>query len=185
MAGANRDPEVQALLDKQAITEVIYRYCRGLDRMDVPLTLSCWHPGGTDDHGALYTGSAEGFVEWLWPVHAAMERTQHTIHNILIELDADDAYSESYYIVYLRAKGEDGMQDIVGAGRYCDHFQRRNGEWKIAHRQAVSDWLQLLPVPSDGATGDAIPPNNPDHRSLVGRRDKEDYSYFSGKGVFG
>jgi len=27
-----RDPEIQALLDKQAIYEVMTRYCRGLER---------------------------------------------------------------------------------------------------------------------------------------------------------
>ena len=40
---------VEELLAKQAIREVIYRYCRGLDRMDRALALSCWHPGGTAD----------------------------------------------------------------------------------------------------------------------------------------
>ena len=52
------------VIDKQAITEIIYRYCRGLDRMDRELTLSCWHEGGTDDHGALFSGTADEFVAW-------------------------------------------------------------------------------------------------------------------------
>src|SRR5438477_89804 len=38
--------ELETLAAKQAITEVIYRYCRGLDRMDRALALSVWHPGG-------------------------------------------------------------------------------------------------------------------------------------------
>ena len=168
--------QVEALIAKQAITEIIYRYCRGLDRMDRDLTLSCWHEGGTDDHGALYSGSAEGFVEWLWPVHAAMERTQHTIHNILIEVDGDKAGSESYYIVYLRTQTLDGLVDIVGGGRYCDNFEKNDGVWRIRHRQSVADWTQVLPV-REHDLGGAIPPNNPDNRTPTGVRDPSDYSY--------
>ena len=40
---------LRELSDKQAITEVIYRYCRGLDRMDADLVRAVWHPGGTAD----------------------------------------------------------------------------------------------------------------------------------------
>ena len=37
------DKVLEALLDKQAITEVIYRYCRGIDRFDFELVKSCFH----------------------------------------------------------------------------------------------------------------------------------------------
>ena len=170
------DQAIQDLLDKQAITEIIYRYCRGLDRMDREMTLSCWHEGGTDDHGALYSGSAEGFVEWLWPVHAAMERTQHTINNILIQIDGDKAGAESYYTVYLRSAMPGGFIDRVGGGRYCDNFERIDGVWKIRHRQSVSDWIRADPV-GDIDLSAVIPPNNPDNRTPAGQRDKGDYSY--------
>jgi hypothetical protein len=153
--------------------------------MDRDITLSCWHPGGTDDHGELYSGSAEGFVEWLWPVHAAMDQTKHTIQNILIELDGNDAYSESYYLVYLRLKDGNAMNDLVASGRYCDHFQRREGHWRIKHRQAVSDWIQFLPVAEQDTDGvSLIVPNNPENQTLIGSRDKKDFSYSFGKGVF-
>lgn len=171
-----QDSDVRGLLDKQAITEIIYRYCRGLDRMDKELTLSCWHEGGTDDHGALFSGSAKDFVEWVWPVHAAMERTQHTIHNILIDLDGERAGAESYYVVYLRTLSAGGLVDIVGGGRYCDNFEKRHGVWRMRHRQSVAEWTQVLPVGQIDLSA-AIPPNNPGHRTLTGQRDKSDYSY--------
>jgi hypothetical protein len=183
--GNTRDITVQELLDKQAISEVIYRYCRGLDRMDVDLTLSCWHEDGTDDHGALFCGTAREFVEWLWPVHAAMERTQHTIHNIFIEVDGDTAGAESYYIVHLRTRSPDGPIDIVSGGRYCDHFERRGGLWKIRHRQSVSDWLRVVPVGRLDLLMGAVPLNNPENRTLTGMRDPSDYSYQVLKGAGG
>jgi hypothetical protein len=183
--GTDRDPGVQALLDKQAISEIIYRYCRGLDRMDAALTLSCWHEDGTDDHGAMFSGTAREFIEWLWPVHAAMERTQHTIHNILIEVDGDTAGAESYYVVYLRTNTAEGVVDIVSGGRYCDQLERRGSIWKIRHRQSVSDWAQVVPVGRLDLLLGAIPLNNPDNRTLMGMRDSSDYSYRVLKRVYG
>ncbi|MFC1821282.1 nuclear transport factor 2 family protein [Thermodesulfobacteriota bacterium] len=184
MAEKKRD-ELGELLDKQAITEVIYRYCRGIDRMDRELTLSCWHPDGTADYGVLFAGLGSGFVEWIWPVHAEMEHTQHTIKNILIEVEGDKAASESYFIVYLRVKNDEGTFDIIGTGRYVDHFERRSDLWKISHRQVVYDWNRTEKVTSHFPVSTAIPPNNPAGTTLRGMRNREDYSYRALKRVYG
>ena len=44
------------LLDKQALQEVVRRYCRAVDRSDGELFLSCYHPDAFDDNGP-YSGS--------------------------------------------------------------------------------------------------------------------------------
>jgi len=46
-----RDPEIQALLDKQTITEVLTRYLRSVDRGDVETLRECYLPGAVEDHG--------------------------------------------------------------------------------------------------------------------------------------
>jgi len=165
---------------KQAITEVINRYCRGMDRMDRELTLSCWHPGGTDDHAPLYSGSAEGFVKWLWPVHAAMVSTRHVVSNILIDVDGDKAVSESYWTVTLRTTGPKGLVDIVGGGRYLDRLECIGGGWAFRHRQSVHDWDRVDPVGgtmSDSSAVALIPPNNPEAPISSSARDRTDPSY--------
>ncbi len=165
---------------KQAITEVIHRYCRGMDRMDRELTLSCWHPGGTDDHAPLYCGSAAGFIEWLWPVHAAMVSTRHVVSNILIEVHGESATSETYWTVTLRTRSPQGLVDIFGGGRYLDRFECIGGRWAFRHRQSMHDWDRVDPV--DGTLGDAgaeplIPPNNPEAPVSHTARDRTDQSY--------
>ena len=91
------DAAVQQLFDKQAISEVIYNYCRGLDRMDRDLASTIWHEGGTADYGAyMFQGTGAGFIDWVWLQHAGMDRHSHQISNILIEVDGDGAVSESY-----------------------------------------------------------------------------------------
>ncbi|MHC3127370.1 hypothetical protein OB03_08775, partial [Brevundimonas sp. GN22] len=55
-------PEIQALLDKQAITEVIHQYLRGADRADAELIGQCYHPDAWEDHGGIYDGPADAYV---------------------------------------------------------------------------------------------------------------------------
>jgi len=171
-------PTPAELADKHAIIEVLLSYCRGIDRMDRALVLSCWHPGGTDEHTPLYSGTAEGFVDWVWTIHAAMIGTRHVTGNILIEVAGDDAWSESYWDVMLRTRQGDAIVDIFGGGRYLDHLERINGRWAIRHRRSVHDWDRIEPVGATMADGpDMILPNNPDAPIYPSRRNPGDPSY--------
>ena len=38
--------QLEILLAKQAITEVLYRYCHAVDRRDADMASTIWHPGG-------------------------------------------------------------------------------------------------------------------------------------------
>ena len=44
------------LLDKQAIWEVMLRYCRSIDHRDHDLVRSTYHPDAYDDHGSFVGG---------------------------------------------------------------------------------------------------------------------------------
>jgi hypothetical protein len=44
------DPELQALLDRQAIHDVLMRYSRGLDRHERKVLESVYWPDAVDDH---------------------------------------------------------------------------------------------------------------------------------------
>ena len=83
------DDALQILLDKQACVELVYRFARGLDRCDEAIVRSVFHADGTDDHGQ-FKGTVDEFVAWVFPVLATMERTQHVIGNVLVEVDGDD-----------------------------------------------------------------------------------------------
>jgi len=173
------DQQIRHLLNKQAVTEVIWRYCRGLDRMDKELTLSCWHPGGTDDHAPLFKGTAEGFVEWLWPVHAAMEATRHFVSNITIELYGERAATESYWYVHLRIPRDDGIYDLVGEGRYLDQFEEINGVWAIRHRTSIGCMTRVTKVELDPSDihPPLVVPNNLESAPAHWARDASDFSY--------
>jgi hypothetical protein len=61
------DPaELQALLDRQAITEQIYLYCRAVDRLDIPLGHSVFHDDATANYGeSLYQGDGRGVIYFI------------------------------------------------------------------------------------------------------------------------
>lgn len=55
-----------ALADRQAITDLIYRYCRSVDRLDIPLGYSIWHDAATADYGAdVYQGDGRGAIDHI------------------------------------------------------------------------------------------------------------------------
>ena len=133
--------ELDVLLAKQEITEVLYGYCRALDRFDRALADTVWHDGGTADYEGIFQGTGEGFLDWVWPVHEGCERTSHQVTNILIDVDGDRATSETYVTACLRTKAA----DIVGRGRYLDTWSKRDGRWAIDHRRYVDDIQQIQP----------------------------------------
>lgn len=151
------DP-LQTLLDKQAIAEVIYTYCRAVDRQDWDLLAGCFHPDSTHRHGP-FEGSSRDFLGFAKQVVEHMRHTHHNVGNILIDLRGDMAHTEAYWIAYHRLPAdmppgpfpkENEETDVVVAGRYIDRFERRDGVWRIAHRTGLHDWQRSEPARDGG-----------------------------------
>ena len=160
--------ELETLVAKDAIRDVIYSYCRAMDRMDRELALSVWHPGGSADYGSTFHGTCEGFVEWVWTRHAGLEAHSHQVTNILIEVDGDKAASEAYAFATLRQTTAGESVDIIVRGRYLDVWSKRDGRWAIDARTFVTDVRSVyVPRPE-------VARSEPDPRY---RRDASDPSY--------
>jgi hypothetical protein len=160
------DPQIQELLDKQAITEVIYRYGRCMDRLDREVGLTVFWPESTADYDKqMYQGTGYGFIDMVMEAHPNFASHSHQFSNILISIDGDTATSETYGDVTLRRIDEDGRCiDSRNLGRYVDRWEKRDGEWRILARQYLHDFDQSGPSAGDFAT--------------TGRRDRLDASYF-------
>jgi ketosteroid isomerase-like protein len=161
---------VQAAIDKQEITEVIYRYCRGIDRCDYALVRSCYHPDAIDDHGD-FRGGVDDFIAYVEQGLQRFERTMHFIGNVLVDVRGDRARAESYLTAYhhlgeSRTKPE---RDFIAWLRYLDDFERRDGEWKIAARACVFEFSRIDPVHPGGWA--------PASTAAQGRRDTTDLLY--------
>jgi hypothetical protein len=132
--------QIQDLLDREAIRNCLYRYCRGIDRADEEALRSAYWPDGTDMHG-VYSGSAAGFIAQALPRLRAGGRRVHTISNVLIELHGDVAAVESSFFA-LQTTAAAPANETFLCGRYADRFERRDGDWRIANRTVVYDWIE-------------------------------------------
>ena len=80
------------------------------------------------------------FIDFVMPMLGGMIRTQHAVSNVLVEVKGDHARSEAYFRAQHSIPRDDGVAEVFAAGRYLDRLERRDGEWRIAHRHAVYDW---------------------------------------------
>lgn len=134
-----RDPELQRLLDRQAISDCLHRYSRGIDRHDEELLGSAFHPDAVDHHGE-FVGPPEVFVPWANELHESEWQSHtHFLDVNLVEIDGDKAHTITYCLWVLRRQNGEGVD--LGGGRYLDQLEKRDGDWRITQRELVIDWL--------------------------------------------
>jgi ketosteroid isomerase-like protein len=144
---------LEELADREAIRECLCRYARGVDRLDADLVRSAYWPDCQDEHMG-FTGNAEEFIAWSFPVMASMDQTLHMLANVLVSLRGDEADAEAYFYGIHRVNLPDGSKsDVIGAGRYLDTFERRDDEWRIIRRLVVTDWFRQYPDSADWSQG--------------------------------
>jgi len=179
MAESELPKAVQELLDKQAIYEVVLRGCRGGDRFDLDMIVSCFHPGAQMHNVGGFDGTREGLLAFLGPIRETFTGgpgTYHMLGNHYVDLRGDYALAESYVMVHRWAEStspdvttetaEQAFADnnYTAGTRYIDKFERREGEWRIVERWAVRDWTwahrgrgNIAPGPKDGPPGRLSP----------------------------
>lgn len=161
------EERVKRLEDVFAIQQVLGLYCRAVDRMDLELLRSVYHPDAADDHGT-FVGNADEFCDFVMEVQGRNSYSSHTIANPVIDLDGDVASVECVYRAYTRVPGgwdpvstyfgdpyaarardngtlEQEHEHICG-GRYLDRFERRDDVWRIAARRVTNEWNQCRPI---------------------------------------
>lgn len=144
--------DLEQLLAKQAITEQINKYPRGLDRLDRDILLSLGHPDAKIRFGNSAFPSWAAYVDWLIKAHESMLGNNHRITNILIEVHGDRAVSECSGTATLLVQKE-GNAELYEErwmhSRYLDKWSRRNGKWALDDRQTVIDYRRVLDVSAE------------------------------------
>jgi hypothetical protein len=185
------EKRLQELVDRQDIERVVRLYCRAIDRLDLELLKSVYHPDGTDDHGS-FSGNAHEFADTIIPsLREAIVDGMHTITQSVVDVQGAYATAESYYLAYQRCPGGrekvaaffgeryaqsvradiDKDHDYFCGGRYIDLFEKRGGQWKILRRKITNEWNMVRPCGRITDQGFIAAYN------LPGRRDREDYVY--------
>jgi hypothetical protein len=184
---------LQTLLDQRDIERVLSTYARAVDRQDLQLLKSCYHPDAIN-HNAVSRSNAWEFAELLLPMMRRLfSGTMHHVTHTDIRVDGDHASAESYFIAWhlvvggyeeivamfgapyadeMRRLGKlEGGHDFVGAGRYLDRFERRDSVWRIAERNVTMEWNHY------GAVTHGTPESLFGRMPALARRDRTDPVY--------
>jgi hypothetical protein len=134
------DSRLQALLDKQEITELIHAYCNAADRHDHDKMRALYHTDAIDDHGSFFKGLAMEFIDRLPEIQAPMKILHHNITTVNLALDGNYAEGEVYVLAFHQVESDNQPVDLLIGGRYFDRYEKREGVWKFSHRAVVADW---------------------------------------------
>lgn len=163
--------QLQSLLDKQAITELVHAYCNAADRRDYDKMRALYHDDATDNHGGFFQGLAQDFINQLPAIQASMMILHHNVTTVNVKIDGNRGEGEIYVLAFHKVQAEPEPFDLLIGGRYLDHYEKRDGVWKFAHRAVLADWVNvhnpsIVDLESPLVQG-----------SLIGQRDTSDPSY--------
>jgi SnoaL-like domain len=164
------EKKLREMIDRDEIWQVLLRYGRGLDRFDRELVRSCYFDDAIDDHDT-FVGGVEDFIDWANETSGYFVSHHHGVMNHSCELDGDDAYCETYFLFTGVAATP---PHALAMGRYIDHFQRRNSEWRIANRVCVIEGTFEL---ADSRAAAEFPSAFGPHERQPATRDRNDVSY--------
>lgn len=171
------------LAAESAIKKVIHLYSHALDRRRWELLDQVFHEDAKYGFGDI-AGSWRDFVVAARSIVDPLGPTHHMVANILISFEGDVAHVETYlngyhvipadYPAGLNTNGlfydRPGERYIsVVGGRYVDRFEQRSGDWRIAQRAGIYDWIQVLPYTDGGMS------QSPD--AAVGKWGQDDASF--------
>ena len=127
------------LLDRQAISELIYRYCLHVDSYQMEALAEVFFEDCLTDYGPALGGPVRGrdaVMQALSSGLRSFEATHHQVSNILLHFASPDrATGTSYVIAWHRPPGD--APDVTVYAQYHDVFERREARWGIAERRIL------------------------------------------------
>jgi ketosteroid isomerase-like protein len=127
------DSFLEELEARTAIEDCLKRFARAVDRQDWKAARDAYHDGAFDDHG-FFKGPPDAFLAHIEKLHAEQDHSMHFNTNVLIEFQSKErAFVETYVLVLQRFRD----RRVTASARYLDRFEKRNGEWRVAHRTLV------------------------------------------------
>ncbi|GGC37100.1 hypothetical protein GCM10011371_25670 [Novosphingobium marinum] len=141
---------IERLIARDEVRQLLSLYSHGIDRCDEEELKKVFWPDATCDYGT-FSGNAWEFATGLIAALRELDRTQHLICNVVIDVtSATTARAQTSVLAYHELPDEDGRPIVrVVGGRYLDRAECRNGEWRLAERLYLMDWNQNGPDTGD------------------------------------
>ncbi|MBO0727951.1 MAG: nuclear transport factor 2 family protein [Acidimicrobiaceae bacterium] len=129
------------------IRRVLARYAHAVDRDDDDMLRSCYHRDAIDEH-MTYTGDIDGYIKQRRARSKNFRMRHHMMGAPFIEIDGENARVEtcctSSHIVTRDERGPERLWILWV--RYEDRFEKRDGEWRIAHRRVRFEGDVVIPT---------------------------------------
>jgi hypothetical protein len=135
---ARLETQVRALQDQLEIRELLSRYGFTADLGHERAYAELWTEDGVYDLDDGWTIEGRDALEAMLRDPAGLHkreienRSMHVPTNIVVRIEGDTAWSESYSMVV--ARGADGRYDVVTAGYNHFDYARIEGRWRIRRR---------------------------------------------------
>ena|SRR5438445_11394062 len=136
----DRDPAVQDLLDRQAITDTLYRYASTIDRKDYEGLRTLFSDDATARYGKRnWIVGGDRIVEWIAD-HGRQQAWQHHLLSVYhVDIDGDTASALTYHTSHQVADGQPDTVALIVA-RYHDELRREGNTWKIVRKDMEVGW---------------------------------------------
>ncbi len=170
--------ELAGMLAREAIRNCIVRLARGEDRRDAELISSAYWSDAHIDFGT-FAGDFATYLGFVVPGDPALPCTLHFLGQTHTELDGDTARAETLVSSYHRIDTGAGHTNSTIGGRYLDRLERRDGEWRIAKRVMLFDYIANSGASANWAEGVMGAPFSDGHYS--GRAHGDYSEVFFGK----
>jgi SnoaL-like domain len=136
---------------REALRSLAASYAAGVDRRQLDLFLSAFHPGailavhkaqaGPEHEPRLMRGHAE--IGRVVELIARYPATFHLLGQARYHIEGDLASGEVYCVAHHYDRSDEGDRDHVMYIRYEDIYRRdRGGPWQIERRDVRPDWTE-------------------------------------------
>ena len=133
--------EVQLMVDRAAVREVIESYMSAVDRCDYEAIAACFTADADLEYDAepsRFTGG-KAVADWMRTYDHLPNHT-HTVSNCAIVVNGDEAAADTFGFAVL-AVGAGGPGSVLVMGlRYVDHLVRTADGWRINKRKHTLKW---------------------------------------------
>ncbi|MYB03214.1 MAG: nuclear transport factor 2 family protein [Acidimicrobiaceae bacterium] len=142
--------DLQTLIDRAEITDLLTRYARAVDRQDWELFRTVFTPDAHIDYTQVggIAGDLDTVVGFLSEVMSMFEAMQHMISNIDITIDGDEAKVTA--MVYNPLKLPDSGMWATG-GWYHHELVRTDEGWRSRSLVEEAGWFDGVPEPAKPA----------------------------------
>jgi hypothetical protein len=137
---------IDQLESRNAMRDLVTTYCRAFDGGNFGSFLGIWWEDCVWDIGAPFgafdghAGIEKAVKEVLWPV---WRETHHLTSNLQVTFAGKDDAHGICDVDCMGATRDDVVQMI--SATYKDHFQRRNGVWRIKRRDVTIHYFNPIP----------------------------------------